>query len=220
MEIVQLTLSKAEEQPCFLQAASHWSFIGSDHERPSNEEQEAGGDLGYRAEWKRGRQSGCTEKGEYQGESLYGWASVSLVYTCSNYVVRIFGAFWVFFWKLYCFYGTDVFPLLSGKTLLLHSKEEGWSKQTDRPFLLEAQELRFPFRCSVWCEVFPHLLENQVLRWIWREATRKGPVSWRLWSSTDSSSSLIWWQNDWEVLKYTQGMWKSLYSPSVNYYIQ
>lgn len=148
MEIVQLTLCKAEEQPCFLQAASHWSFIGSDHERPSNEEQEAGGDLGDRAGWKRGRQSGCKEKGEYQGESLYSWASVSLVYTCSNYVVKIFVVFWVFFWKLCCFYATDVFPLLSGKTTPA-SFQSRWMKQANRQ--------TFPSRGSGITRSFPML---------------------------------------------------------------
>lgn len=106
MRIVQLTLRKATEQPCFLQAASHWSFIGSDHERPSNEEQDAEGVRAWgQEEWQQ--KEGRVLRWETH-------ATVTLVYTRSNYVVRSFRVWWGFsygnysasIWKYYSYFAT------------------------------------------------------------------------------------------------------------------
>lgn len=56
-ELVSLAISKSTERACFFRPASYWSFIASDHERPSNEQQGmvgGGGGVGGRKSKRRG----------------------------------------------------------------------------------------------------------------------------------------------------------------------
>lgn len=135
-EIVQLTLSKAKEQPCFLEAASPLKFYWFLTTKGLLMRSRMWGVIWEAEQSTRGggRQSGCKEKGEYQGEGLYSWASVSLVYTCSNYAVRIFRAFWVFFWKLHCLYVlVSTATTLQGNQLRTCWKTKVYAEFEERP---------------------------------------------------------------------------------------